>query len=142
METPPASKNQKALFPGLVYGESGEVADVVHIGDEAFYVILDDGFRRHVEASTIDNAVIADLQEHILSMREEIVPGMLQMLGKTDLFTKAAVDSSIRNLDTGIRQGNPEQWAPMLKLLGFRVVVDIHGNVVEMIYPSAPEEED
>ena len=90
----------------------------------------------------MDDAVIAQLQEQITSMQDEVVQGMLEMLGKKDLFTKAAIDASIRNLDQGIRQSDPEQWVPWLQLFGFRVMVDVHGEVVELIYPTVPTEDE
>mgnify|MGYP000856276766 CR=1 FL=1 len=133
---------QQALFSGLVYNEAGEPAEMVYIGGVAHYAIPDGSFRRHVEAFRIDNAVIARLKEQITSMQDEVVRGMLQMLGKDDLFTKAAIDVSIKNLEQNIRQSDPEQWLPWLRLFGFRVVVDVHGNVVELIYPTQPAQDE
>ncbi|MHB1296473.1 MAG: hypothetical protein ACYC4R_15955 [Anaerolineae bacterium] len=138
---PDEQEERQALFPGLVYNEQGEPADVVYIAGMAHYAIPDMGFRRHVEAYRIDNAVIAALKAQITSMQGEVVRGMLQMLGTDDLFTKAAIDASIRNLDKSIRQSSTSQVVPWLKLFGFRVVVDVHGEIVEIIYPEAPPEE-
>ena len=132
---------RQPLFPGLVYNEKGEVAEAVYVGGVAHYAIPDEGFLRHVEASKVDDAVIAHLQTQITSMQDEVVSGMLEMLGKRDIFTKAAVDASIRHLDQGLKQGNPDQWVSWLRLFGFRVVVDVHGDVVEIIYPTAPDQE-
>jgi len=133
---------RQALFPGLVYNEAGEPAEVAYIGGVAHYAIPDAGFMRHVEAYQIDSAVIAHLKEQITSMQEEVVRGMLQLLQKDDIFTKAALDASIRNLEQNIRQGDPNQWVPWLKLFGFRIVVDVHGEIVEIIYPQQPEEDE
>ncbi len=133
---------QQALFSGLVYNEQGQLAEVVYIGGVAHYAILDDGFRRHVEAYKVDNVVIARLKEQITSMQDDVVRGMLQMLGKDDIFTKAALDASINNMEQNIRQSDPNQWLPWLRLLGFRVVVDVHGNVVEVIYPTQPADDE
>lgn len=134
-------EERQALFPGLVYNEQGEPAEVVYIGGVAHYAIPDMGFLRHVEAYRIDNAVIAALKEQVTSMQDEVVRGMLQVLGTDDLFTKAAIDASIRNLDKNIRQSSTSQWVPWLKLFGFRVVVNVHGEIVEIIYPEAPPEQ-
>ena len=134
------TSRRDAIFPGLVYNEQGERAEAVRIGGVAHYAIPDQGFLRHVEASKVDDVVIASLKEQITSVQGDVVEGILQLLGKDDLFTKSAVDASIRNLDVSIRQTDPAQWAPMLQLVGFRIVVDIHGDVVEIIYPTAPDE--
>jgi hypothetical protein len=127
---------RQALFEGLVYNEHGERAKVAFIGGVAHYAMPDGDFLRHVEARAIDDAVMAQLKEQITSQKEELVRGMLQMLGKDDIFTKAALDASIRNIDQQVRQSDRSQWGPWLQLLGFRVVADVHGNVVQIIYPQ------
>ena len=57
-----------AFFAGLVETEDGVPVAAVHIGGESFYVIDDQGFRRHVDAQPIDRSVLAQfleqLQEH------------------------------------------------------------------------------
>ena len=134
--------SRRAMFEGLVYNESGERAEVVYVGGTAHYAVPDQGFLRHVEAHLVDDVVIAQMKDQITSMKDEVIVGILEMLGKDDLFTKAAVDASIRNLDHSIRQTDPGQWGPMLQLLGFRVVVDLHGRVVEVLYPQATDSEE
>ena len=46
-----------ALFEGLVETEDGVKVEATTIGGEDFYVIDDQGFRRHVEAAAIDRFV-------------------------------------------------------------------------------------
>jgi len=133
---------RQALFAGLVYNEKGEPAELRYIGGVAHYAIPDDGFMRHVEASAIDSAVLGMIKEQITSMQEEVVRGMLAMIGKDDIFTKAAIDASIRNLESNVRHSDPNQWLPWLRLLGFRIVVNVHGEVVQLIYPEQPSGDD
>ena len=132
-----------ALFAGLVVNEQDEPAEVVYIGAVPHYVILDDGFRRHVEAETVDRQVMELLRQQILSNQALITQGMLAMLGKDDLFTKAMIDASIQNIDQHIdvlfQQGLPEDTRTWLGMLGFRVVVNVHGEVVRL---DAPGQED
>lgn len=129
-----------ALFAGLVVNEQDEPAEVVYIGVVPHYVILDDGFRRHVEAEKVDRQVMELLRQQILSNRELITQGMLTMLGKDDLFTKAMIDASIQNIDKHIealfQQGLPENTRTWLGMLGFKVVVNIHGEVVRLDVPA------
>jgi hypothetical protein len=136
---PDQAIERQALFPGLVYNETGESATVTYIGGVAHYGISDANFVRHVEAYRIDSAVIALMQTQISSMQDEVVRQMMQVLQKDDIFTKAALDASVRNLEQNIRQSDPEQWVPWLRLLGFRVVVNVHGDIVELIYPTQPD---
>jgi len=137
------SPPRHALFAGLVFNEQDESGEVVYIGAVPHYVILDDGFRRHVEAETVDRQVIELLRQQILSNRELVTQGMLAMLGKDDLFTKAMVDVSIQNIDRHIdllfEQGLPEDTRTWLGMLGFKVVVNVHGEVVRW---DAPAQED
>ena len=132
-----------ALFAGLVFNEQDEPAEVVYIGAVPHYVILDDGFRRHVEAETVDRQVIQWLRQQILSNRELVTQEMLAMLGKDDLFTKAMIDASIQNMDRYtdllLEQGLPEDTRAWLGMLGFKVVVNVHGEVVRL---DAPGRED
>jgi hypothetical protein len=129
-----------ALFAGLVLNEQDEPAEVVYIGTVPHYVILDDGFRRHVEAETVDRQVIQLLRQQILSNRELVTQGMLDMLGKDDLFTKAMIDASIQNIDRHIdllfTQGLPEDTRTWLGMLGFKIVVNVHGEVVRLDAPG------
>ena len=132
-----------ALFAGLVFNEQDEPAEVVYIGAVPHYVILDDGFRRHVEAETVDRQVIQWLRQQILSHRELVTQGMLAMLGKDDLFTKAMIDASIQNMDRHtdllLEQGLPEDTRAWLGMLGFKVVVNVHGEVVRLDAPAQQE---
>jgi hypothetical protein len=132
-----------ALFAGLVFNEQDEPAEVVYIGAVPHYVILDDGFRRHVEAEMVDRQVIQWLRQQILSNRELVTQEMLAMLGKDDLFTKAMIDASIQNMDRYtdllLEQGLPEDTRAWLGMLGFKVVVNVHGEVVRLDAPAQQE---
>jgi hypothetical protein len=130
------SERGQALFEGLISNEDDEPVEVVHLGDEAFYVIPDGNFRRHVEAASVDNAVLDQLREQIASQQDLVTPGVLEFLGKDDLFTKASIDLALKNFEEGFRRADPEQWRPMLGLLGFRVIVNVHGEVVRVEYPT------
>ena len=137
---PDSAVDMRALFQGLVYNEAGEPVGVAYIGGEAHYAIPDEGFVRHVEASAVDDAVLTDLQQRIESMKDQVVPAVMEMAGRNDILTKAAIEASIRNLKDSVRQ-SPEsmQWVSWLRLLGFRIIVNVHGQVVEVIYPEASE---
>ena len=132
-----------AIFAGLVVDENDRPVDVAQIGSEAYYVVDDDGFRRHIASADVDCQVLQALQESVLANREAVVAGMLDYLGKEDLFTKAALEASIGQMDQQMEQllntGLPEEARQWLGLMGFRVVIDVHGDVVELEMPGAPE---
>jgi hypothetical protein len=132
--------SKTALFAGLVVDEGDRSLETSLVGGEAFYVVDDDGFRRHVPAEEIDKAVLAELRDQIMENRDAVTQGALQMMGADDLFSKAMIDSSLNNIDSNFAklmdQGLPEQARQWLGMLGFRIVVNYHGEVVRMDSPG------
>lgn len=126
---------QSAMFAGLVFDETGRPAEVAWVGAEAFYVVDDDGFRRHVAAAQIDRAVLRFLRRQVEGQRDMAVEAMLDMMGQDDVFTKAAVESSINRMEEAVGQPIPEEARQWLGMLGFRIVVDHHGEVVDIQMP-------
>lgn len=133
-----------ALFSGLVVDELDRPVDVTMVGDEPFYVVDDGGFRRHVEGRFVDRQVLEQMRAMIQGNEELISEGTMKMLGQEDIFTKAMIEHSLRNVDEQfdqlIAQGLPEEARAWLGMMGFRVVIDVHGNVVRVEQPGAPEE--
>jgi hypothetical protein len=134
----------QALFTGLVYDEREILLETVYIGSDAFYVVDDSGFHRHVEADEIDRRVLTIFLQHLEENKDMAVEQALRLIGKDDLFTKAAVDASMRNIDLDkiIKQGIPEQARNMMGMLGFRIIINHHGEIVRIDQPTAPDEFD
>jgi hypothetical protein len=126
----------EAMFAGLVVDEAGNSVEVTRVGDRACYVVVEDDFHRHVDAATVDRQVLQFLKEQVDSQREVAVKGMLEMMGQDDIFTKAAVESSIDKMDEAVGQPIPEEARGLLGMLGFRIVVDFHGDVVDIQLPA------
>jgi hypothetical protein len=134
--------SNKALFAGLVMDENGQPLEVANIGDEAQYVIDDNGFRRHIDAEAVDRQVLAHLQEQIEANKPAVEEGIMKMMGSEDLFTKAAINKSIQNMDQVLQQGIPDDARQMLGMMGFRVVVNYHGEVLRIDQPSVADDSD
>lgn len=134
--------SQQALFSGLIYDEYENLVETSNIGGEAQYVVDDDGFRRHIDAESVDRQVLEFFLEQLDQNKELAVEQALEMLGQDDLLTKAAIDASLRNIDADqiMAQGVPAQARDMLGMFGFRVFINIHGEVIGMEQPAAPEE--
>lgn len=132
---------KKALFDGLVYDERELIVETAIVGDEAFYVIDDNGFRRHIDVEQVDRQVLSIFLEQLQDNKELAIEQALNFLGKNDLFTKAALDASMRNIDMDqiIAQGIPEQARNMLGMLGFRIIINLHGELVRLDQPAAPD---
>ena len=128
---------RQALFEGLVYDEAGQLVETTFIGVEPHYVIMDGDFKRHVAAEEIDRQVIAWIQQQAAANKDLVTEQMMKLMGKDDLFTKAMIDSSIAQMDQQvIQQGLPEDARMMLGMMGFKVVVNIHGELVDLDMPA------
>lgn len=135
---------RNALFSELVYDEREMPVEVSYVGTDAFYIVDDNGFLRHIDAETVDRQVLAVFIQQLQENKDLAVEQALKMIGKDDLFTKAAIDSSMRNIDMDqiIAQGIPEQARTMMGMLGFRIIINHHGEVVRMDQPVAPDDYD
>ena len=125
-----------ALFTGLIRDEAGEPVETAMVGNTPCYVVLDGDFRRHIEAETVDRQVLAVLREQFMEHKEIATEAMMQMLHKDDLFTKAMIDASVKNMDQVIEQGLPDDARAWLGMLGFRVIIDTHGDLVRLDMPE------
>lgn len=131
----------QAMFSGLVYDEYDNLVTTAVVGGEAHYVIDDDGFQRHVDAETVDRQVLAFFLEQLNQNKDLAVQQAMELMGQDDLLTKAAIDDSLSHIsaDQIIAQGVPAQARDMLGMFGLRIVIDLHGELVRLDQPSAPE---
>lgn len=133
---------RSAMFAGLVFDESGNPAQIAYVGENACYVVLDDDFKRHIDATQVDLQVLRFMREQVEEHRDLAVKTMLDMLGKDDLFTKAAIESSINNIEQNVGQALPDEAKQWMGMLGFKIVIDFHGNVVDIQMPAGGIEEE
>ncbi len=133
----------KAMFEGLVYDEWDRPVQTALIGMDASYVIDDAGFKRHIDSEEIDRQVLSLFLSQLQDNREIAVEQMLNMMGKDDLFTKAAIDAQLDNIDMDqiLAQGIPGQARDMLGMFGFRIKINVHGEIIAIDQPSVPDDE-
>lgn len=125
-----------AMFAGLVFDEAGNPLEISHVGTEACYVIDDDGFHRHIDAEQVDRQVLRFLRDQVDDQRDVAVETMLDMMGKDDIFTKAALESSINRMEEAVGQPIPEEARQWMGMLGFRIIIDEQGNVTDIQMPA------
>jgi len=115
------------------------------VGDEPYYVVNDAGFRRHIAAAQIDRQVLQHMRELMKGSEGMISEQAAKMLGQEDIFSKAMIEQQLKNIDqqfeTLMQQGIPEAGRAYLGMLGFKVVINLHGEVLRVEQPSAPEED-
>jgi hypothetical protein len=133
----------KALFQDLIFDENGNRVATAVVGHDMFYVIDDAGFKRHIDADQVDRQVLSVFLEQLEANKDIAVEQALKMMGKDDLFTKAAVDAQINNIDMDqiIAQGIPAQARDMMGMMGFRITINFHGEVIDIAQPTLPDEE-
>ena len=138
---------KKTMFAGLVVDELDNAVDTAFVGDEPMYVIDDHGFRRHVEARQIDLAVLKSMADMIEGHENEISKQAATMLGQDDIFSRAILENQLLNIDEQIEQmldqGIPEDGLAYLGMMGFKIRINLHGELLEVIQPGmiSPEDE-
>lgn len=135
----------KAIFEGLVTDETGTPASVVYVGSEPTYVIFEDGFKYHIDARHVDEQVLAEFEGHVHDNESLISENVMKLMGKDDIFTKAAVASNVRNFEKTYPQlfenGIPEGARQYLGMLGFRVMINRHGDILGINMPTSTDED-
>lgn len=133
---------RQPLFAGLVVDESGNLAETAFIGDEPAYVVNDAGFRRHIPSEQVDRVVLRQLGDMMKGSEGLISEQTAKMLGQEDIFTKAMIEQQLKNMDQQfdklLEAGIPESGRAYLGMLGFKVIINIHGEVLRVEQPSAP----
>jgi hypothetical protein len=132
---------KQPLFQGLVYDEQGRPADTAHVGDDPCYVVDDYGFRRHIPSEQVDRAVFKQITDLMKGSEDFISEQTAKMIGQEDVFTKAAIEQQLKNIDKQFDQltqnGIPEDMRAYLGMMGFKVVINVHGEVLSVEQPGA-----
>ncbi len=133
--------SRQPLFAGLVLDEFGEPAETALVGDEPCYVVDDAGFKRHIPAEQVDRQVLNEIAKLMKGSEDLISEQTAKMLGQEDVFTKAAIEQQLKNIDKQFDQlmkmGIPEDMRAYLGMMGFKVVINIHGEVLSVDQPGS-----
>jgi hypothetical protein len=66
------------------------------------------------------------------------------MLGTDDIFSKAMLENQLKNIEqqfeTLMEMGIPEESRAFMGMSGFKVVINVHGEVVRLDQPVAADE--
>lgn len=131
------------LFAGLVVDEDNRAVEIENIGNETFYVIDDAGFKRHIPSKDVDKQVLNLMKEQISGNELLLSEQAAKMLGQEDIFSVALISNQLKNLDKQfdliIDQGIPEESRAYLGMTGFKIVINLHGEIVEVIQPTSAD---
>ncbi len=130
------------LFKGLVIDEFDQPVGTAKIGDEPCYVVDDGGFLRHILSKPIDLEILRTLGGQIAGNEDMIAEQAGKMMGQEDPFTRAILENQLKNIEKQyemiLEVGIPESTLAYLGMVGFRVVIDVHGEILRIDQPSAP----
>ena len=136
---------RQPLFTGLVFDESGRPAESTLVGDEPCYIVDDAGFRRHIPSEQVDRQVLGQFAEMMKGSEDLLSEQTAKMLGQEDVFTVAAIQQQLKNMDKQFDQllqvGLPEDMRAYLGMMGFRIIIDVHGEVLKVEQPGTITDE-
>lgn len=137
---------RQPLFGGLVVDEFDRPVASALVGDEPCYVVDDSGFRRHIPSAQVDREVLGQIAGLMKGSEALLSEQTAKMLGQEDVFTKAAIEQQLKNIDKQFDQllqtGIPEDMRAYLGMVGFKVVINVHGEVLKVEQPGASGEGD
>ena len=135
------------LFAGLIFDESDRPVEIAYVGSDPCYVVDDAGFRRHIPTEQVDRQVINQMREMIEGHESVISEQAAKMLGQDDIFSRALIETQLKNIDnqfdTLFETGIPEEGRAYMGMMGFRIAIDVHGEVINVDQPGMidPESE-
>jgi hypothetical protein len=136
---------RQPLFAGLVFDELGRPADTAYVGEEPCYVVDDFGFRRHIPSEQVDRTVLAQIADLMKGSEDLISEQTAKMLGQEDVFTKAAIEAQLKNIDKQFDQlmqtGIPEDMRAYMGMTGFKIIINFHGEVIKVEQPGTASDE-
>lgn len=129
------------LFSGLIVDEDGNPVGTGSIGSEPAYVVDDAGFKRHIPSEQVDRAVLNQMAEMMKGSEDLLSDQAAKMLGQDDPFSKAMIENQLKNIekqfDAVLQTGFPEDMKAYLGMMGFKVVINYHGEVLRVEQPGA-----
>jgi hypothetical protein len=136
---------RQPLFTGLVFDEFDNPAQATLVGDEPCYVVDDAGFRRHIPSEQVDRQVLNQFAEMMKGSEDFLSEQTAKMLGQEDVFSKAAIQQQLKNIDKQFDQllqvGLPEDMRTYLGMTGFKIIINVHGEVVKIDQPGVITDE-
>ena len=137
---------KQAIFAGLVFDEADNPVEITYVGDEPCYVVDDAGFRRHIPSEQVDLQVLKAMQEAIQGNEGLLSEQAAKMLGQDDIFSRAMIETQLKNMDKQFEQllqiGIPEDTRAYIGMMGFRIRINIHGEVIDIHQPGIIDPED
>jgi hypothetical protein len=134
---------REPLFAGLVFDTRDQVVETTYVGDEPCYVVDDNGFKRHIPSEQVDRQVLERIRNQLKGHEDIITKQAAKMLGQDDIFTHAILKEQIKNIDQQFDQvleaGIPEEARAYMGMTGFKIVINVHGEILDVQQPGMIE---
>ncbi len=131
---------RQPVFAGLVIDEADRPVGTAMVGDESTYVVDDAGFLRHIPSEQVDRQVLESMMKMVEGNEGLISEQAAKMLGQDDIFSKALIENQLKQLDKQIdlllNTGLPEESRAYMGMMGFRIRINVHGEVIEINQPG------
>jgi len=135
---------RQPLFAGLVVDENGRPVETAYVGEDPCYVVDDAGFRHHILSEKVDRQVLEMMRQQISGHENLLSEQAAKMLGSEDIFSKAMIENQLKNIDQQfenvLKTGIPEDGRAYMGMVGFRVVINVHGDVVRVDQPTVADD--
>jgi hypothetical protein len=135
---------RQPLFAGLMVDENGRPVETAYVGEDPCYVVDDAGFRHHILSEKVDRQVLAMMRQQINGNEDLLSEQTAKMLGTDDIFSKAMIENQLKNIDQQfeniLKTGIPEDGRAYMGMVGFRVVINVHGDVVRVDQPTVADD--
>jgi hypothetical protein len=137
---------REPLFAGLIVDEHDKPVGSTLVGGEPMYVVDDAGFKRHIPSEQVDRAVLRQMADMIEGHEDELSKQAATMLGQDDIFSQAILENQLLNIDERfdelLQAGIPEDGRAYLGMAGFKVRINLHGELLEVVQPGAVDPEE
>jgi hypothetical protein len=135
---------RQPLFAGLIVDEYEQSVDNTYVGGDPCYVVNDNGFLRHIPSEQVDRKVLELMRQQISGNEGMLSEQAAKILGTDDIFSKAMLENQLKNVgkqfDAILETGIPEESRAFMGMAGFKIVINIHGEVVRLDQPASSEE--
>jgi hypothetical protein len=134
----------KPIFAGLIFDENDQPVTVSYVGEEPCYVVNDAGFHRHIPSEQVDHQVFQAMAEMIAGHEGLISEQTAKMLGQDDIFSRALIENQLKQIDKQfdnlLEAGIPDEGRAYLGMMGFKIRINIHGDVIDIEQPGGIED--
>lgn len=131
---------RSALFAGLIFDEFDRPVETAFVGSDPCYVIDDAGFRRHISSERVDRQVLDQIAGMMKGNEDLLSEQTAKMLGSDDPFSRAIIQNQLKNIEQQFSVlfeiGIPEEMRAYLGMTGFKVVIDMNGDVLRFEQPG------